>query len=227
MSQQFFIVIVGPPGAGKDSLFYRLQRRLSLLTDRCVFLCDSSLDQDDQVRCTTSFTRAIGAETYNYLGPKSKYLLGAAELTRDVEEYVAPSLLQGHSILMKGFGATNYARNAVLAKNQDEHSALLSLHEAFVSSLRHIKGMRIPDLYLHLRVSAEVATERLRPDQELFHLDESTKYRHIEAINKEFERYPQLFPGQTVIPVNADQNADAVEDEAFSHIEPMLFSVAA
>jgi thymidylate kinase len=226
-NQQFFIVIVGAPGAGKGVVFWSLQKKISSFTDRCVFLCDSSLDdQDSRVRCTTSFTRVVG-EVYPNLGPRSRYLLGAAELTRDVEENVAPALREGYSVLFKGFGATNYARNAVLTKTEEEHSALLSLHEAFVTSLRYIPGMRIPDLYLHLRVNAEVASRRLRPDQELFHLDQSRQYKHIEAINAKFERYPQLFPGQRVKTIDANRDLDLVVAEAFSYIEPMLVSAVA
>jgi thymidylate kinase len=221
-----FFALVGPAGAGKSTLLAQL--RTALPSDQYIFLCDSTGCGDEfapHVQFATKVTELARARHHEYTSPRSQLQLFWSRLTCIIECDVAPALQSGKTVIMDGFGGTVLAHALHAARSEKERGQLLDLHKDLIRHNVLANGVP-PPKYLWLKPSPAEALKRLTKDGKSPRVTQPLQF--IAEINRWFDFYGTL-PGQTVIPVDADQPHPVVFDVAMSYIRPLqaLHSLAA
>jgi thymidylate kinase len=132
-----------------------------------------------------------------------------------IEHDVLPSLTEGKTVIMKGFGGTVLTHAMCHTRSELEKNRLLELHKSMIQHCVIEYGVP-PPLYLWLRPSTDVALERLRRAGEMPPGIQDPR-SYIEKLNKGFEFYGSL-EGQTVVSIDADASIDKVTDKALGII---------
>lgn len=197
-----FFAIVGPYGAGKSTLVQGLRQDFN--DELCTFLCDSRGCGDmsqPHTRFVTGVTQIAQELLHQDVPAISQLLFFWARLSVIIENEVVPSIRAGKHVIMDGFGGTVLVHAMIAARDDKERERLLALHKQIITHC--VFGYNLsPPTYIWLQPSADVAEARLRRVGK-------APLSSIEAINNGFDFYGTL-EGQTVIPVNADQDEQTV-----------------
>lgn len=213
MSENKFFVLVGPTGSGKNTMLEKLEDHLRNEGSRAV-PCDSTANT---AGVTTSFTRIDTVCGRRY--PMARLLKIWSRISEQIEHEVKPALLRGDRVILNAFGGSAFAEAAVHASSSEEREAILNMHKAIIEYC--VIGMGVsPPIYIWLRVSPEVALQRRRAEKSLPH-NVADPLRYIEKVNEQFEFYGSL-PGQTVVPVDADQPVEMVFRDVMAIIDPEM-----
>jgi thymidylate kinase len=210
-----FIALVGPTGAGKDT-FLEMIRKVAP-PERCAFLCDSngSGAAAPYNRFTAKVTQLARDGVHTETTPRSQVIFFWGRLEPIIEIDVLPALHKGKWVFINGFGGTILANAMLHATSREDREALLDLHKSMIEQC--VVGLGVPPpKYLWLRPSPEVAYERRKMSG---NLPPEVTLDHIKRLNDEFEFYGTI-PGQTVIPIDADQSPEKVFEEGMKHINP-------
>jgi hypothetical protein len=207
-----FFAIVGAQRADKVMVFEALQRIPELA--HYAFLTESfgtHVSNDRTNPFVRELTRLIETGIpAAHATPHSQLKLFWSRLSTVIDENVAPTLLKGTPVIMKGFGGSALARAAIRSKSATEREKLIHHHKENVAT--HVKETGIwPPIYLHLERDPFTAYK-------MHHIDEF-EMEYMAQVNFFFKFYGTL-PGQKVVIINADQDRDLVLKEVLSHIMP-------
>ncbi len=216
MTENRFFVLVGATGSGKNTMLGKLEDHFT--NDSNAVPCDSTTVD----RVTTSFIRIDTTCGRKY--PLSKLLKIWSRISEQIEGQVKPALLRGDRVIMNAFGGTAFAEAMVHASSDNESKSILEMHKAIIPHCVIGIGVR-PPIYIWLKVSPEVALLRRRADKTL-PKNITDPLGYIENLNKQFEFYGSL-PGQTVIPVDANQPIEMVFRDILNIIDPQDVAEAA
>ncbi len=229
--QQFF-ALVGPEGSGKSTILHMLEHVLN--PKFVVFLCDSSKRcTAPHVRFTERVSQITGDGAHLHADAHTQLMLFWTRLRAVIKGSVKPSLENGKTVIIDGFGGTILA-NARMHAQPDERDGLLDLHKDMIK--HHVVGQNVPPpLYLHFKPSPEVAFERIlsmreraiseavsadEREQRIAELREVTLAK-VSRLNAEFEFYGSI-PGQKVITIDANKPLNEMFSEVLKHIEAAL-----
>ncbi len=198
--------IVGPTGAGKSTLMGQLRKELQ--GERCVFLSDSRGGEEDNphARYTRRVTQFIHEGISEETSPDVSMLIFWSRLASIIKASIVPKIKTGVDVFIDGFGGTILAHALYAAKSEDEHDHLIKIHKSLIEHFVIDAGLQ-PPTYLWLKPTPDIAHERLRAINKIARCEISIEY--IQRMNEGFKFYGNL-PGQTVIPIDANQNKEDV-----------------
>lgn len=204
-----FFVLVGTHGSGKTEVHERLKKMFP--GNSCVFPCDSNgggASDASHVRFTTRVTQIARDGCHKEIPPDAQLSFFWARLSTLIHGEVLEWYRQGKLIIMNGFGGTILS-HALSVADDNQIDDLVALHKAHISACVLARDLE-PPLYIHLRASSDVSCERLSRQGRVDDLDEFRRYAN--RVNEMIDFYGNL-PGQTVVPVDANQSIECVIDD--------------
>ena len=206
--------IVGPTGAGKSTLMGQLRKELQ--GEKCVFLSDSRGEEEDNphARYTRRVTQFIHDGISEETSPDVSMLIFWSRLASIIKASIVPKIKSGVDVYIDGFGGTILAHALYAAKSEAEHDHLIKIHKSLIEHFVIDAGLQ-PPTYLWLKPDPDIAYQRLKTINKVPRCEMTLEY--IQKLNEGYEFYGNL-PGQTVIPINANQNEEDVLKCVLTHI---------
>ena len=201
-----FISFEGPDGSGKTTQVARLADTLTQLGYQVLITREpGGTPIGDQIRQVLADLKNTG------MHPRSETLLFLAARAQLVEQVIKPRLAEGHIVLCDRYADSTMAYQGY--GHQNDLDQIKSLINFATGGLK-------PDLTLLLDVGAEVGLKRKADGSEWNRLDAYSLEFH-QRVRQGYLALAEAESDRWVV-INADQQADKVQDQVLHFVEPCL-----
>lgn len=210
--------VVGSPGSGRHELVKGLENHFGRRSE-FIFLSDSSNGTPNE--CLGLLNEIAKNGLHRNIPPVAQLALFWARLATVISHEIKKHLADNKTVVISGFGGTILAHALCGVTNETERRSLITLHKSLIEACVVGSGLE-PPVYLWLKSSPEVAYERLLQSGRLSLTPTNwDKVEYIRELNAVFEFYKTDMPGQTVMPVDADQSPGGVLANTLDNIESL------
>jgi dTMP kinase len=201
-----FISFEGPDGSGKTTQVARLADTLTQLGYQVLITREpGGTPIGDQIRQVLADLKNTG------MHPRSETLLFLAARAQLVEQVIKPRLAEGHIVLCDRYADSTMAYQGY--GHQNDLDQIKSLINFATGGLK-------PDLTLLLDLGAEVGLKRKAEGSEWNRLDAYSLEFH-QRVRQGYLALAEAESDRWVV-INADQQADKVQDQVLHFVEPCL-----